>query len=171
MVLPLCSFMQFQAEEYQLKAAFLERFTRFIDWPNGSDVENSSRPFVIGVLGENPFDEILEEIYSKQKIKNKYVKTIYISEISEINKCNLVFISKSYQKKIQQVISYTKNKPILTVSDSKDFAKKGVLINFIIKDNKLRFEINGNAVKQSGLKISHLLMQQAIVVGDSEDGR
>ena len=160
--LPIIVFAQ--PVEYTLKAAFLERFTRFVDWPVESGIADTSNSFVLGVIGKNPFGAILERVYSTQKIKNKKVKILHISNPNEIHGCNLLFISESKKKELDKILSLTKNKPILTVSDTKGFAKEGVLINFYLAGNKVRFEINESAVRTSGLSMSYLLLKSARII-------
>jgi hypothetical protein len=162
LIIPIIVFSQ--TEEYTIKAVFLERFTRFIEWPGESEINDTTKPFVISVIGKNPFGNILEETYSAQKILNKNVEIRYISKIDQIEKTNILFISKSKDKELSKILSYTKGKPILTVGDTKGFAKKGVMINFYLSSGKLRFEINETAVKESGLSMSYLLLQVALIV-------
>ncbi len=153
-----------QISEYRVKAVFLERFTRFTEWPGESAINDTTKPFVISVIGKNPFGNLLEETYSSQKILNKNIEIRYISKIDQIEETNILFISKSKQKELSKILSYTKDKPILTVGDTKGFAKKGVMINFYLSSGKLRFEINETAVKESGLSMSYLLLQVALIV-------
>ncbi len=91
--LPVVTFAQ--TSEYTIKAAFLERFTRFIEWPEEPAVSDTTESFVLGVIGENPFGSILEQLYATQKIKNKAVEIHSISNLDEISGCHLLFISKS----------------------------------------------------------------------------
>ncbi|MCD4692240.1 MAG: YfiR family protein [Calditrichales bacterium] len=153
-----------QYTEYDVKAVYLEKFTRFIDWPGESTVSDTSKPFILGVVGRNPFGPILENIYSSQKIKNKEVKIIHISNPNKISGCHLLFVSKSEKNKLTKILSQTKNKPILTIGDTKGFADRGVLINFYLSYDKTRFKINETAVRESGLYMSHLLFNLAKIV-------
>jgi len=153
-----------QASEYNVKAVFLERFTRFIEWPEESDVNDTSQPFILGVIGENSFGSKLEQIYSKQKIKDKKVEIRYISDINEIPGCNLLFISKSEKKALSKILSLTRERQILTIGDTKNFGERGVLINFYIVGNKIRFEINESEARNSGLFISYRLLNLAKIV-------
>ncbi len=162
LLLPICAFAQ--TSEYTIKAAFLERFTRFIEWPEESAVSDTTESFVLGVIGENPFGSILEQLYATQKIKNKEVEIQSLSNQDEISGCHLLFISKSKEKELSKILSLTKNKPILTISDANGFAENGVLINLYLAENKIRFEINETAVKVSGLSISYLLLNAAKIV-------
>jgi len=157
-----------QATEYTVKAAFLERFTRFIEWPESSAIADTSKPFILGVIGKNPFALILEEFYANQKIRNKKVEIRYFSSPDGIEKCHLLFISHSSKNQLSRILSRTRNKPILSVSDTKKFAEEGVLINFYIVENKIRFEINESAARKSGLSISYLLLNMAKITNRSE---
>ena len=153
-----------QVSEYEVKAIFLQKFTAFIDYPKESGIDEKSKPFTIGVIGENPFGNILEDYYSIIEIKDKKVKILYISDTSEISSCNILFISKSEKKHLSEILSFTRHKPILTVSDSKGFAERGVLINFYLDYEKVRFEINYKAVKESGIYMNFRLLNIARIV-------
>ncbi|MCP4134821.1 MAG: YfiR family protein [bacterium] len=153
-----------QRKEYAVKAVFLERFTRFIQWPADSDLNDSSKPFVIAVLGKNPFGTLLEKIYSNRTIKNKKVKIRYISGINEIVPCHLLFITGTRKYDLGRIINHLKKKPVLLVSDTDGFAERGVHINLFIVKEQIRFEINETAVKNSKLKMSFRLLQTARIV-------
>ncbi len=145
--------------EFQVKAVFLEKFTRFIEWP--LNVLNASKPFVIGVIGEISFKRELSNIYLNQKIKKKKVDIRFVSEGEDISKCHLLFISESVKSRLSKIISLVKDKPILTVSNAKGFARKGVHINIYLRSGRVRFEVNEKAVRDSGLLISYHLLKAA----------
>jgi len=157
-----------QTGEYNIKAVFIERFTRYIEWPEESAVSDTSQPFVLGIIGKNPFGSVLEEIYSTQRIRKKKVIIRYISKLDEIKGCNLLFLSESEKKELSKILSFSRKRPILTVSDTKDFAGKGVAINFVIIEGKIKFEINKSAIDNVGLKVSSQLLKLAILVGKKE---
>lgn len=150
--------------EYRIKAVFLEKFTLFVEWPAESAMEDTSQPFIIGVIGANPFGDILEKVYSGSRINGKRVELRYLSGVSEIEKCHLLFIGKTPEKNLSRIISVAQNKPILTVSDSEGMAKRGIHINFYRSGEKVKFEINPSAVSLSGLKMSYKLLQMARIV-------
>lgn len=152
------------AQEYELKAAYLERFTRFIEWSPDSDINITSKPFLITVLGENPFGDILNKTYSTQKIKEKKVILKYISNIDDLGNCHLLFIAPSAKGQVKKIIKALQNKPIVTVSQSPGMAVQGVMINLYNEDNTIRYEINNKAFRKAGLKVSHLLLQKARIV-------
>lgn len=154
-------------KEYILKAGFIERFTRFIEWPANANMDDQAQPFVIGVIGDDPFDGNLDKFYKKTSIKNKKVDIHYYSSPDQIKPCNILFISESKHDEIESILKSLKSDSILTMADTDGYAEKGVMINFIIKEDKIRFEINESSIKQSKLKVSHLLLRQATVVNGS----
>jgi hypothetical protein len=153
-----------QQSEYTIKAVFLEHFTRFIEWPESSNIADISSPFFIAVIGENPFGSILDQIYTEQKIRDKKVEIQHISTPDEIADCHILFISISNREILPEILSHTRNKPILTVSDTTGFAENGVLINFYLAGDKIKFEINEKAVHESGLVMSYRLLNLARIV-------
>ncbi len=153
-----------QQSEYTIKAVFLEHFTRFIQWPESIEKADASNPFYVAVIGENPFGSILDQIYAEQKIKNRRVKISYFLTPDEITDCHILFISSSNKEILPEILSRTRDKPILTVSDTAGFAEIGVLINFYLAGNKIKFEINEKAVHESGLVMSYRLLSLARIV-------
>jgi hypothetical protein len=142
---------------YQDIANYFDRFTLFTDWPPDSAAEDPSKPFKIEVLGENYFGSYLDEIFKSKKLKNKPVVIHDISNINEISSPHLLFISKSMKNKISEIIAYTKNKPILTIGNTRGFRQAGVHINFYYNRLILSFEINNDAVRAAGLNFSYHL--------------
>ncbi len=164
MVLSISTSAVTQQSEYTIKAVFLEHFTRFVEWPESCGIADTSTPFVIAVIGESPFGSILDQIYTEQKIRNKKVEILYISTPDEITDYHILFISSSNKEILPEILSRTRNKPILTVSDTNGYAEEGVLINFILAGDKIKFEINEGAVHESGLVMSYRLLNLAKIV-------
>lgn len=155
-----------EVPEYQVKAEFLERFTRFIDWPADAD----EGPFTIGVIGRNPFGSYLERVVASHKIKGRQIEVRYLDDLAQIDRCQVLFIASSERDRLPKILARTGSRPILTVSDSAGFAAAGVLINFYSATDTVRFEINEAAVEKSGLKVSARLLKLARLV-DRGDAR
>jgi YfiR/HmsC-like len=156
--------------EYQIKAEFLERFTRFIQWPGNSSVSNTSAPFHLCVIGENPYGTYLQDLAAATKIQKKQLIIKEISSPEQAEICNLLFISGSEKDSLAQILSRTGHKPILTVADSPGFAQSGVLINFYEDAGFVHFEINQGAVQKSGLKFSSRLYKLGRLVSHGISG-
>ncbi|MCF8242309.1 MAG: YfiR family protein [Melioribacteraceae bacterium] len=144
--------------EYEVKGAFLEKFTQFIEWPSESQIEDTSKSFVIGIIGKNEINKILKEKYEVQKIMDKRVEILEIASLDDIKSCHMLYISNTKNLPVEKILDYTKNKPILTVSDDIDASEKGVIITLFIKDNHVYFQINNSAIKNTGLYASTLLL-------------
>jgi len=159
------SFQSFsQANVYVLKAVYLEKFSRFVTWPEKSFMNEPNKPFVISVIGRTPLTKNLEQIYAIQKINNRNVIIKRISNLYEIENCHILVIAESEKKNLKNILSLTKNLPVLTISEASNFAANGVLINFYEENNKLRFEINETAVTQSPLQMSFYLLNSAKII-------
>ncbi len=162
------------AQEFQLKAIWLQSIVKFIDWPWGSEIYDASKPFIIGILGYTPMKEKIYEIYTrgKQPILDKKVELREISNPNQVLSCHLLFISPSTKYRLSKIISLIQNQPILTVSDTEGFADRGVHINFVIRQRKLCFEVNQREMKNAALSASHHLMKWAlrvIMIPDEEN--
>jgi len=155
---------QSQVSEYEYKAAFIERFTRFIEWPNTANRDT----FKIVILGDNPFDTSLDEIFKGTKIKNRYVELIYTENIDHLNRANLVFIANSERRRLTEILDILKDHPILIIGDSRGYCKKGVHINMYVDDSYVRYEINQNSIEKSGIKVSSLLFASAKIIETDE---
>lgn len=154
-------------EEYLVKALLLERLTRFVTWPESAPVNQPQNPFVLCVIGENPFGLHLETIYATQLIKKKPVTIRYIAGRGDhegIRECALLFITHSAAHALQQILDITRTLPILTVGDTLGFGEKGVLINFYFSKARVRFEINQTAVLAAGLQVEYLLYLSARIL-------
>jgi hypothetical protein len=157
-------------DEYYRKTALLKSFAEYIKWPEETGMKDHSKPFIIKIIGKNPFGNILEKAYyeEKIKIKGKTVEIRYISKPEEIGNCHILFISKSIDKELEEILAVTRGKPILTIGETKGFAEKGVLFNLYIRRDEIRFEINALAMRESRLIPSSQLLSVAKIVGPLE---
>jgi hypothetical protein len=146
--------------EDEFKAAYIYHFTKYIQW---QDVE-SSETFVIAVIGDSEIITPLREIEKKRMVNSKKIKIVHFQDITDITDCHILFISSLDMEQLSEILEKVKGKNILTISDSTGFASKGVAINFVIIDNKVKFEINSSAYKQAGLKMSSQLLKLAILI-------
>lgn len=159
-----CTILYSQPNEYVIKGVFLEKFTRFVDWPEASNVTDTLKPFIIGIVGKDPFQSKLDELYNNRKIKKKKVRVVHCNSIDQIDQCDLLFISASETYRFSRIINRITGKPILTISDGDVYSGRGAIINLKIIDNKIRFEIDESAIQKSGLHFSHLLLKEAEII-------
>ena len=146
-------------QEYQVKAAFLYNFARFVEWPNGAFPDGKS-PIVLAVIGKDPFGESLDLLKGKT-VGNREIVINRIADIDRLEKCHLLFISDSEKDRLKPILRKAESARMLTVSDLKGFCEAGGHIAFYLEENKIRFEINNEDAQRNGLKISSQLLKLA----------
>jgi hypothetical protein len=151
------------SQEYQIKAVFLFHFAQFVEWPPQGFADGQT-PLVIGVLGEDPFGGFLEETVRGEKVNSRTLLVQHYRRVEEIQACHVLFIGQSEANRLDQILSYLKDRSILTVSDVEDFAHRGGMIRFVMQQNKIRLKINVEAAKAANLTISSKLLRPADIV-------
>ena len=170
------------SREYQVKAAFLYNFLMFVDWPQ-EKMDDSNSPIIIGIIGIDPFDGAFEPVKDKKangkqvivkhfepfkEMKKNGNTAEYGKKIEDVRKCHLLFICRSEAERLKEILDLVRGYSVLTVADMPDFIEpyEG-MINFIMEDKKVRFEINLAAAQQANLKIrSQLLRLAKRVIGE-----
>lgn len=139
------------ANEYQLKAVFLYNFANFINWPNTAFTDEDS-PFLICILGDDPFQEELDITIEDQEARGRTLEVVRFKTFDKVSACHILFISESQQFSLAEIYRFTCQYPILTVSESDYFIDYGGMIRFYNVNQRVRLEINPDAVEQTGLK-------------------
>lgn len=152
------------SHEHLVKAAFLYRIAKFVEWPAESFVDTHA-PFTIGILGEEPLDVALGSIKDKD-VRGRRVVIKRSARIEDLQGCHILFISASKRKYLAQIFDNLKGLHVLTVGEVKNFAEVGGIINFVTVENKIRMEINVDAARKAGLKISSMLLGVSRIVRD-----
>ena len=155
-----------QLPEYEVKAAFIYKFTKFVDWP-AQAFADSREPFSICVLGRDPFGNILDQIFSGKSVNGREPVIKRSDSIEELKGCHILFISSSGKKRVAEIIGVIQFPGILTIGDTDQFAQSGGVIGLHEQDKKIRIEINVEAAKRAGLTISSKLLILGKVVGDN----
>ena len=153
--------------DYRVKAAFVYNFGKFVDWPDTA-FASTNAPLVIGVLGGDPFHGDCERIVANKNINGHPVIVRQISyPISagqapgypDLKSCHILFISAAGSDNLPDILDALKGASVLTVTDNLDhFATLGVIVNFVMENKSVRFEINDDAARRAGLKISSKLL-------------
>ena len=160
------------SQEYQIKAAFLFNFLKFVEWPK-SKTNDSNEPIIISIIGENVFQNAFDNIKDKTIEGKKVIVKQYkgISEldnspekhpqIEAIRESHLLFICPSEKNHTPNILESVKEHGLLTVADYKGFLEAGGIINLIMEEKKVKFEINMIAARQSGVQIRSQLLRLA----------
>jgi hypothetical protein len=149
--------------EYQVKAAFLYNFSRFVDWPSGSFAQSGS-PFVIGVVGQDPFGSSLDKVTDGKTVDGRNIIIRRFRRVSDMEHCHILFISDSERERLPRILDRIENKATLTVSEIDGFIARGGMINFAVESKKVRFDINSDAAERARIRISAKLLQLARTV-------
>lgn len=149
--------------EYEVKAAYLYNFGRFVDWPSGSPGNDASN-FVICVLGQDPFGPALDATVAGETVAGKAVSVKRVAKPQDATNCRVLFISSYEQARLRQILNALGQTSVLTVSDMPDFASRGGMIQFVRRDNKVRFEVDAAAAERAHLSLSSELLKVAVAV-------
>ena len=148
------------AAEYQLKAVFLFNFAQFVEWPANAFPDGNA-PLVIGVLGQDPFGGYLDEAVRGERANSRQVVVQRYRRVEDVKNCQVLFISRSESDRLDQIIARLKYRKILTVADSAGASGRGVMIQFVTAQNKIKLRINVEASKADNLIISSKLLRLA----------
>ena len=149
------------ADEYQVKAAYLINFARFVEWP---PTAISRGPITIGVVGSDPFGNALDRVVADRTAKGRPVSIRRFRSVHDLESCHILFISASEASRLQPILERVRRTPVLTVSDSAGFLKKGGGIAFLTADQRVTFEVNLKAIAEADLTVSAQLLQVARAV-------
>ena len=146
-----------------VEAAYLYNFGKFVRWP----ADEQHQPLDICVLGKDPFGPTLDHVVANEMIDGRRLAVIRLSHTDATQSCSILFISGSEAPRLEQELSSTAGLPIMTVSDMPGFVDQGGMVQFLLNDGRVRFEVNLNAASKSGLVLSSQLLKVAVhVVGN-----
>jgi len=160
-VSPVCG--EEALSEYQVKAAFLYKFATYVRWPARTGAE--ATPFVIGVIGRDPFGRDLDAVMKGQNIRGRAIVVKRVTQPEEALRCDILFIGSSERERLRALLTSLRDAPVLTVGDMDRFAELGGMINLTTtEDNHIRFDINKGAIDRAGLKVASSLLGLARIV-------
>jgi hypothetical protein len=149
--------------EYQVKAAYLYGFGRFVEWPASAPVAGDGS-FVLCVLGDDPFGRLLDQAAEGALMKSQPVTVRRIGRAEDGGVCDTLFVSASEQPRLPRILSVLDRRPILTVGDSPEFAQRGGMIGFSMEGGRVRFTVNLAAAQNAGLMLQSELLRVAASV-------
>lgn len=151
--------------EYQVKAAFLLNFAKFIEWP--SDVfQDEQKPITVCIFRYDPFGRSLDDILEGKIVNNRQVVARRIVELGELSACQIAFVSEREEKRLPEVLNRLKGSSVLVIGETGTFAERGGGIQFFLEDHRLRFAVNVDAVRKAHLNVSSKLLTLAKIVHD-----
>jgi hypothetical protein len=148
--------------EYQVKAAYLYSFGRFVEWP--ATAPSGAPNFVVCVLGDDPFGRLLDEATGDATIRAKPVTIRRLARLEDGVECDTLFVSASEEPRLGRILKGLEGKPVLTVGDSPQFAQRGGMIGFSLDGGRVRFTVNIEAAQDAGLMMQSELLRVAAAV-------
>ena len=146
--------------EYEVKAAFIYNFTQFIEWPK--DVfSGADAPFVIAVVGPDPFEGALGRIFTGKSVGSHPIVTKHFDSVDDLGPCQLLFVPTAEDASSRAITEKVGKAPTLIVGESETLLSSGGAIRLYLEDDRMRFQINSEALDVARLKASAKLMQLA----------
>lgn len=158
------------ALEYQVKAAYLLNFTRYVEWP-AQAFTSPNAPIDICVLGADPFGGALEQAVAGRVTRGRPLIVQYKRTAAEARYCPVVFVPATVWRRDPEVLERLRGHGVLTVGETAGFAKAGGIIGFVIEEASVRFVVNLEARDRAGLRISSRMLALAADLVDGEEER
>jgi hypothetical protein len=146
--------------QYEVTAAYLFNFSKFVEWPEGT-FAGVTDPITICVLGESPLGTLLEDAVRGKHVNGREIAVRETTSIPKTAGCHIVFISSAEQGRLDEVLTNFVGRPILTVSNALSVADRGAVIGLTLQESRVRFEVNLLAASRAGLKLSSQLLKVA----------
>ncbi len=157
-----------ESQEDQLKAAYLFNFAKFVEWSPGR-FETDESPIEFGVIGDRDFHEVLKSVVDGRSVGGRAIQVNSYRILGGAEDCHLLFLGQEHPEMVPEMVDFLRGAGVLTVGEMEGFAVDGGMINFYLDGNKVRFEINEDAAREGGVKISSRLLKLARIVSTKED--
>ena len=146
--------------EYQVKAAFVYNFAKFVEWPSRS-FPDASAPLRICVFGLDPFGDELRGVANDKVVNGRRLQVSHAADLQAARTCHILFISSSEKGQLKSILQSLRGSDALTVGDTEGFTEQGGMINLVLEKNRVQFEVNRKAAEEAGLKLSSRLLSLA----------
>ena len=164
LVSPCGGAARLEPTEYGLKSVFLYQFCRFMEWPR-SAFSSPTDPFVIGILGDDPFGPLLNEAVQGEMYHGHPIRIERYHSPREIKRCQLLFISRSGMDQVDDVLSAVAGKSIVTVGETEGFLDHGGMIALTAEHNRVRLRVNASSLRAANVDVSSKLLRVAEIRG------
>lgn len=154
--------------EHRVKAVFLYNFAQFVEWPDSAFPDPKS-PLVIGILGDDPFREFLDEVVAGEAVAGHPLAVRRFRRLEDVEECQVLYVDPATAERLDGRIGYLQRRGILTVGESRHFLDDGGMVQFVRDGGRVRFRINRDAVRQAGIPLSSKLLRLAELGGPRRD--
>ncbi len=150
-----------EGAEYRIKAAFLSKFGNYVEWPEAAPGVRADAPFGIGVVASDAVVEELVRAARGHQVQGRPIVVRRLAPGDAIAGLCIVFVARSHAAQLADTLAATNGKPILTVTEVSEGLAVGSMVNFVVVDDKVKFDIALPAASASELKISARLLAVA----------
>ena len=147
-------------DEYQVKAAFLYNFAKFVEWPAGT-FASPTDPIGICIVGQNPFGSALENMVQGKKVGDRSFVVRRLPDTQQAGQCQILFIGATEWKRTRALLDAVKTPGVLTVGESDDFTILGGIISFRLDGPRVRIKVDLQTAERAKLRISSKLLSLA----------
>lgn len=152
-----------RASEYEVKAAFIYNFARYVEWPF-SVFDAPLDPIRLCIFGKDPFGEIMDRTLRGKTVAQHPFVVLRIKEIEKTRGCHIVFLSHMESEQLGAVLEAVRDRPVMTIVDVEGAVQRGAILNFALREGRVRFAVNTDSAQRSGLSLSSQLVKLAITV-------
>jgi len=149
--------------EYEVKSALLYNLTKFVEWPAGA-FPDAQTPTSLCILGQDPFGSALTKIIAQKTANGRPLLIRRLQRGQPIRNCHVLYISASERKNLLRILESLKGSNVLTIGETDRFARSGGIVQIVLEEKQIRFEINLDAANREGIKISSKLLALARIV-------
>lgn len=154
------TFADLAPTEYQVKAAYLFNFLKFVEWPEDPSTDPRGK-WVIGFVGDTPIADELTRLVEGKIVLGRDLQVKKFQAADHLHGCNILFISESEKKRLPSILAELRDSSVLTVADMSDFTSLGGMIQFVLEDSRVRLAIDVGATGRAHLKVSSKLLSLA----------
>jgi hypothetical protein len=149
--------------EYELKAAFLFQFVKYMQWPQEA-FDRETSPVIVGIVGEDPFGEALARTLRDKTVKGRGFEIRRFAKPQDVRDCHLLFVPRTESTRWPEIHKALANRAVLTIGEDVEFARRGGMVGILIVDEKPKLEVNPDAARQAKLVVEAKLLKAATIV-------
>lgn len=153
------------ASQYEIKAAFLYNFAKFVEWP--ADVSRGQDVLTIALLGRDPFGPVLDQMVTDKTVRGRRIVVRRIASVEEAQGCQIVYVGASEERHLGEIIRSLAGRSVLTIGETDEFTSRGGIISFRLEEQKVRFAVNLQAAERARLTLSSQLLRLAQIVTEA----
>jgi hypothetical protein len=147
--------------ENDVKAAFVLKLVNFVQWPN-----SNTNDLVIGFIGADATSDALQRQVAGKSVNGRRIVVRRLGQDGDLKACQVIFVGASERKNTPSVLERVRGTSVLTVGESDGFGQHGGIVNLMLNDGRIRFEVNPHGAERAHLQISSRLLSLATIVAD-----